>query len=213
LILAAAFFTVVLCTFSFLGVHFGLGIHIWVLSNPFSLPEFLHKSTRITECLYGAYLAYATAITLVKMSLVVSYLRIFPSRSFRRLVFSTGVLIICMWLCSIFSIMFECVPVEAAWNWEEPRARCIDVLAFFYVSSSVNIATDIVIWFAPLPIFWGMNMVTRDRVAICGLFGFGFLFVSPFPLPFPFPFSFYPSPSKLSRQPIPLVRLRPSYTS
>lgn len=171
----ATIFTILICTFSLLGAHFGLGTHIWLLSP--TLPTFLHRITRITQSLYGCYLSYATSITLVKLSLIVSYLRIFPSRDFRRLVISTGFLVVLMWICSVFVIVFECVPVSAAWNWTE-KGKCINLLSFFYVSSSVNIATDIVLWFSPLPIFWGLTMGTRERVMICGVFGFGFLYVS-----------------------------------
>jgi hypothetical protein len=174
--LLATIFTVVLCTFSLIGAHFGLGTHIWLLSA--SLPTFLHKATRITQSLYGCYLSYATSITLVKLSLILSYLRIFPAQRFRRLILSTGALVVLMWICNVFAIIFQCTPVSAAWDWTE-KGRCINILSFFYVTSSINIATDLVLWFAPLPVFWGMNMSKRERVMICGLFGFGLLFVPP----------------------------------
>lgn len=156
--LLATIFTILLCSFSLLGAHYGLGTHIWLLSTTFLI--FLHKSTRITQSLYGCYLSYATAITLVKLSLIASYLRIFPNPRFRRLVLSTGVLVLLLWICSVFVIVLECVPVAAAWNWTE-RGRCINILAFFYVTSSINIATDIFLGISPLPVFWKLTMRTR----------------------------------------------------
>lgn len=177
--LIATLFTTLLCTFSLLGAHHGLGTHIYLLSP--TLPLFLHKSALITQSLYGCYLSYAASITLVKLSLIVSYLRIFPNPSFRRPVLCTGVLVLLLWICSVFVIVFECVPVATAWDWAE-KGRCINLLAFFYVSSSINIATDVVLWVAPLPAFWALTMSVRERAMICGLFGFGFLYVHSSPI-------------------------------
>jgi hypothetical protein len=140
----ATIFTILLSTFGLLGAHFGLGTHIWLLApaKDASLEVFLEKTKRITQCLYGCYLAYATAITLVKASIIVSYLRIFPNRPFRLFMYCTLVLVVLMWVCSVFVIVFECVPVSAAWDWTT-KGRCIDVLKYFYMSSVVNIATDL----------------------------------------------------------------------
>jgi len=80
----AAIFTIVLCSFNLVGTNFGLGTHIWRLAP--SIPILLHKTTRITQSLYGCYLSYATAITLTKCYIIVSYLRIFPNQSLRQLV-------------------------------------------------------------------------------------------------------------------------------
>lgn len=74
----------------------------------------------------------------------------------------------------MFAIVFECVPVSAAWDWTE-QGRCIDILKFFDVSSAFNIITDLTLLVAPLPVFWGMNMRRGERIIICGLFGFGLL--------------------------------------
>ena len=50
----------------------------------------------------------------------------------------------------MFVIVFECVPVRAAWDWTT-KGRCIDVLTYFYVSSVVNIVTDAGKRFLPPP--------------------------------------------------------------
>jgi len=172
LIALAAIFTIVLCSFNLVGTNFGLGTHIWRVAT--SIPILLHNTTRITQSLYGCYLSYTTAITLTKCSIIVSYLRIFPNQSLRQLVRYTGVLVVLIWVCSVFVIIFQCQPIEAAWNWMV-HGKCVNILIFFYVSSSINIATDLVLWIAPLPLFWSMNLKLRERVLVCVLFSFGFL--------------------------------------
>ena len=150
--LLATIFTILLSTFSLLGAHFGLGKHIWLLApaQDASISLFLEKTKHITQCLYGCYLAYATGITLVKASIIISYLRIFPNRGLRIFMYCTLVLVVLMWICSVFVIVFECVPVRAAWDWTT-KGRCIDVLTYFYVSSVVNIVTDAGKRFLPPP--------------------------------------------------------------
>ncbi|KAG0649035.1 hypothetical protein D0Z07_5041, partial [Hyphodiscus hymeniophilus] len=171
---AVRLLAVLLSTFTLIGAHFGLGSHGWQLSKSPCDAAFVHKTKRITQSLYLCYVAYATALTLVKLSLIASYLRIFPIRGFRRFLHATGILVVALWFVSVLGTVFECVPLVSAWDYTIPPQRCINLLAFYYSVGGVGIITDIVLWFAPLPIFWGMNMRARERIMVCGLFGFGF---------------------------------------
>lgn len=169
----AAICSLVLSSFFLVGTTHGLGKHIWVLAQE-EQANLLITISHLTQSLYGSYLSYATAISLTKCSIVVSYLRIFPSQysMLRRLVIATCAVVIAMWLCSIFAIIFQCVPVQAAWDWNIRDGKCIDLISFFYVSSSINICTDLILWVVPLPYFWTMNMRTKERVMLCVLFSF-----------------------------------------
>jgi len=152
LILLATLSTIALSAFALLATHYGLGTHIWHLNPSLNassttaeigaaVPVFLLEIKHFTQSLFGCYLAYSTAITLVKASIIVSYLRLFPNKALRLCTYGTLVLVLAMWICSIFCTVFTCVPVQAAWNYTV-KGRCINTLAYFYVSSSINIVTD-----------------------------------------------------------------------
>ena len=175
--LLATCFTIALCSSSLIGAQSGLGTHIWLLAaeTPDLTPSFLVKGKHITQSIYISYLTYVTAISLAKASIITSYARLFPFLRFRLFMVCTGFLVLINWLTIISIIIFECVPVSPAWYWTETRS----ILPFLLASSSVNMIIDLMIWFAPLPVLWGMDMKRRDRAMFCGLFVVGFLFVPP----------------------------------
>ncbi|RDW88506.1 hypothetical protein BP6252_00538 [Coleophoma cylindrospora] len=174
LMVLAAVFALILSSFFLVGASQGLGKHIWVIMDE-SGASFLTATKHITQSLYAGYLAYTTAISLTKVSIAASYLRIFPAvrnAHLRRLVIATAALVVTMWFCSIFAIIFECRPVQAAWDWDVPNGNCINILGFFYVAASTNILTDLVLWVAPLSYFWRMNIRAREKALLCLLFSF-----------------------------------------
>lgn len=113
----AAFCTICLCVLTIYAVYHGLGSHVWDIYDRLDEDDarFGLASMRITQALYGCYLAYSTAITLTKSSIVSSYLRIFPNRIFRQMCFFTGAVVVAMWLAMLGSIIFQCIPVRHAW--------------------------------------------------------------------------------------------------
>lgn len=169
----AAVFAIVLCSLALVGAQHGLGQHIWTISS--DLPVFLQNIRGFTQALYGCYLSYATAITFTKCSIVASYLRLFPNEKFRWIIKIAAVVIIALWICSVFAIIFECIPVQAAWDWTITNAKCIDIVTYLIVSSSVNIVTDLILCVAPIPILYKMNMSLSQRMILCVVFGFGLL--------------------------------------
>ncbi|KAL3417749.1 hypothetical protein PVAG01_10759 [Phlyctema vagabunda] len=172
IMVVAAAVALILSSFFLDGATHGLGKHIWILYR--DEPNFLATMKHFTQSLYACYLTYATAITLTKVSIIFSYIRIFPAqnRQLRQFLLITGILIVAIWFCSIFAIIFECTPVQAAWDLTIPNGKCIDILSFFYVISALTIATDIILWITPLPYFWKMNINIREKLLLCILFSF-----------------------------------------
>lgn len=173
LMLIAAIFAIILSTFCLLGTRYGLGEHIWNLSTDPSI--FLAKAKGITQSLYGGYLSYASAISFTKCSIIASYRRVFPGKVFRCIIIVTGLVTAALWLCSVFTIIFECNPVEAAWDWTIKDAQCIDIVKYMIVNSSVNVVTDIMLCLAPIPLLMKIHMPMGQRLIVCILFGFGAL--------------------------------------
>jgi hypothetical protein len=165
-----------LSTSCLIGLNFGLGKHIWNLSpNLLDLP---YDVGRVTKALYGCYLAYSTSITFTKLSIMATYIRIFPNGLLRYLIYVIGAVVIVFWITSIFTIIFTCVPVQAAWDYTIPNPRCIHILDYFYTAAGVNIGTDLLLCFLPLPTIWSLQMPKAQRVVVCLIFGMGTLYAS-----------------------------------
>ena len=120
-------------------------------------------------------LLYSTALMCVKLSIVACYLRVFPNkRIFRKIIWANAVVIIALWICSIFVGIFQCNPPQAAWEVTFQGAHCIAIVNFYYPANSVNIVSDLVLCIAPLRIIWKLRVSKLERVFVIALFGFGF---------------------------------------
>jgi hypothetical protein len=170
----ALIFALLLSVSCLVGESFGLGKHIWNLNE--NLLDLAYDIGRVTKALYGCYLAYSTSITFTKLSIVATYIRIFPNGGLRYSIYAVGLVVIIFWITSVFAIIFTCVPIEAAWDYSIKDSKCIHILDYFYTAAAVNIATDLLLCFLPLPTIWRLHMPKAQRVVVCFIFGMGTLY-------------------------------------
>lgn len=128
-----------------------------------------------SQILIVCQVLYATAVTLTKISIIASYIRVFPTRTFHRFMYITAGVIVGFWVCSVLVTVFQCSPVRAAWDFTLKNKKCIPILHFFYAAQSVNIATDLILCIAPLPLCWKLRIGVNERIILCLLFAVGFL--------------------------------------
>lgn len=173
----ALLFAVLLSISCLVGEKYGLGQHLWNL-EPNNLSKLPDDIARVTKVLFAAYLSYSTAITFTKLSIITTYLRIFPRGLYlRRIIYAVTAVVIGFWISSIFAIIFTCVPVQAAWDYSITNAKCFGVLHYFYVAAGFNIGTDLLLCISPIPTLWALSMPRSQRLVLCMLFGMGFLYV------------------------------------
>jgi hypothetical protein len=170
---------ILLSTACLIGERYGLGKHIWNLSS--NLSDLPYDVGRVTKALYGCYLAYSTSITFTKLSIIATYIRIFPKGLLRNSIYVISFVVVVFWITSVFAIIFTCVPVQAAWDYSITDARCIHIVDYFYISAGVNIATDLLLCFLPLPTIWRLQMPKAQRIVVCFIFGMGTLYAHLFP--------------------------------
>lgn len=115
---------------------------------------------------------YATALMLVKISIVTSYLRVFPTVTFRRIMFALSAAIVAVWICSILVTIFQCNPVRGAWDFTLTRT-CLPIVKFFYFTTAFSIFTDFLLCTLPLPVFWRLKLPPRQKYIVSVLFGVG----------------------------------------
>lgn len=120
---------------------------------------------------------YPLAIWAVKISVLLLYNRIFVGEGFRRLLWATGVFISACTVVLVLGSIFQCQPVSAAWD-TLPGAHCIEIGTMWMVMACLNVLTDLIILFAPLPQLWRLQMKMRMKMQLIGIFGIGALFVT-----------------------------------
>lgn len=74
--------------------------------------------------------------------------------------------------------VFQCNPIDALW---EPavQGKCINLHDVIIVFASLNIGTDILVLCLPLPQLWKLNMPSRRKYELMGIFFLGGLFDFP----------------------------------
>lgn len=109
------------------------------------------------------------------MSILFFYLRIFPKRVFRRVVYTVMAGNTLYGITFIFISIFQCIPVKAAWTrWEsEAPAMCLDALG--WASAGINIFFDVTILILPLPELAKLVMSHQRKIHILLMFGLGSL--------------------------------------
>lgn len=125
--------------------------------------------------MFVAHVFYALATAFAKMSIITSYLRIFPDEHLRRVLYVTAVVVIGLGITAVCATIFQCRPIQAAWDFTIERSKCYHFVDFLYANSAVNIATDFVICLSPLPCFWKLRIPVRQKLVVSFLFCIGFL--------------------------------------
>ncbi|KAK3326898.1 hypothetical protein B0H66DRAFT_638090 [Apodospora peruviana] len=166
----AALFTMISASTALTATRYGLGLHVWNVQQPM-----LENLTNCVQLMYVAHVFYAAATAVTKLSIITSYLRIFPDAVLRKLLYATAALVIGIGISAIFATVFQCWPVQAAWDFSIESRQCFPFLHFLYANAAISIFTDLLLVVAPLPYFWSLKLPIRQKLVICILFGAGFI--------------------------------------
>lgn len=131
---------------------------------------------RIIQTLWVCQTLYTTALALVKLSIIASFHRIFPTRDIRYTLYTIGGLIVAVWIVGIFCTIFQCTPIYAAWDFEAallPTSHCLPIMKVYYFTTAFSILTDLILCILPLPLFWKLKLPQREKWIVSGLFAFG----------------------------------------
>ncbi|KAJ4365122.1 hypothetical protein N0V83_008740 [Neocucurbitaria cava] len=128
---------------------------------------------------------YVSESSIIKISLLLQYLRIFKAGPMRWTCIALLGLVSIWGLGFFFVAWFPCFPVRGSWE-RTIGAKCYgfglgDVqsfIALFKIFSASNMAFDLAIFLTPLVLFRTPNLRMKTIVAMVGLFAFGALVVS-----------------------------------
>ncbi|KAI9823588.1 MAG: hypothetical protein M1832_002369 [Thelocarpon impressellum] len=153
-----------LSVLSLLGVHHGLGKHL--LAND------LADVGSYLKVLYAYDIVYTLCLPMIKMSVLLFYHRIFPTRSVTVVLCASGVFVVLWCLSALLVAIFSCRPIGYFWD-KAQLGRCIDIEAFVTAEAGITIFTDVVILAIPLPLVWVLKIPCRQKLALSGIFLLG----------------------------------------
>lgn len=111
------------------------------------------------------------------MSFLCFYLRIFPRRELKLVIYSLLVFSVLYIIAFVFTTLFNCTPVSYIWtSWDgEHTGKCINFHIFAWVHAGINIVFDIVVILVPIPELVRLSMSMKKKVYIMMMFSIGAL--------------------------------------
>lgn len=131
------------------------------------------------KVLYAAQILWVVDTSLIRLSALAFYGRIFHARSNThrtwKLVYYTVSCICILWLAAlfIFEAFFVCSPIAAFW--EDPVGHCVDPYTTYLVGSIGNFITDLIILFLPLPQVLKLQVraIKKLTISLSFMLGYG----------------------------------------
>jgi len=120
---------------------------------------------------------YITTLALCKISILLFYLRIFPSRAFRIICQTIAAATIVYTIVFLFLTLFQCTPVAYIWEgWQKAsKGECRDPAVTAYVSAAINIALDFSILLLPVPWLVKLHVSLKRKLNVLLMFSIGVL--------------------------------------
>ncbi|KMU74810.1 hypothetical protein CISG_00740 [Coccidioides immitis RMSCC 3703] len=148
---------------SIIATRYGWGIHIWDNKKEWFRPS------RISS--WSSEVLYVLLITLLKISILLSYLRFLTTRTSR---FITWAMVGVMRLAYEVIMLLNCIPLQDYWENPTPDAKCIDEFGKLFSSAITNFVTDFVVLLLPIPTLWTLRLPIRDKIVLVALMSLGF---------------------------------------
>ncbi|KAH8890587.1 hypothetical protein GQ53DRAFT_721375 [Thozetella sp. PMI_491] len=145
----------------------GLGKDVWAV--PYDSITLFGFYFYIIEIIYFAL------ICLLKMSLLLFFLRIFPTPLVRRLLWGTVALNIMYGLTFIFIGIFQCRPISFYWDkWDgEHQGSCMNINSVGWANAAISIALDVWMLAIPLSQLRSLNLHWKKKIGVGIMFSVG----------------------------------------
>ncbi|GJD03164.1 integral membrane protein [Colletotrichum higginsianum] len=146
--------------------EFGDGLH------QATLPR--EKFFRSQEISIAAVAVYQAAFPLIKVAFLLQYRRVFPLPAFQKLCDVFLLFIIAFGISQVVSICLACIPLRSLWDLTVP-GRCIALLDWWLIGSSISLVTDVAIFVMPIPLLRTVPLPLKQKIVLMATFGLGFL--------------------------------------
>jgi uncharacterized membrane protein YuzA (DUF378 family) len=133
------------------------------------------KMVQYLQSEYSIFILYALNVTLIKLSILFLYLRIFGTvNSFRRLAYI--ILALCLLWCTaaMISNILYCIPIRKFWN-PPVQGSCFNFPIFYLIVELIDILLDVIIIGLPLKTILGLQLSVHKKLALLGIFVLGIL--------------------------------------
>ncbi|KAF2841055.1 hypothetical protein M501DRAFT_1002156 [Patellaria atrata CBS 101060] len=154
------------------GISHGLGAHLATMEH--------HEIQAQLKLLLSAIVTWTLATTLCKLAVMWLYTQIFTTRRFRQVTY------IAMGFIALFPIIYipvgltNCQPIDAFWSLDPAynAANCGPLINLEYGTVATNMFLDLMVVCFPIPMVWKLQMPTRKKFFVSGMFSIGLIIVA-----------------------------------
>ena len=111
---------------------------------------------------------------LVKISLVVLYLQVFPNSRVRCVCWIVLGYVTLSSLIIQFLTIFSCTPIQSFWD-RDIKGTCLDLAAIGYANSANAVLQDLIILVLPMPSLFKLQINIWRKIAVAFIFAVGAL--------------------------------------
>lgn len=135
---------------------------------------------------------WGASVTFVRASIIVLYIRLFPTRLFRMFCYLVILINVCFFVGIALADCLICQPASYRWDqFTGGKGSCGDEKSLDLFISIFNLFLDVAAVVLPMPVLWGLNTAVGKKVMLSCMFGMGTTYVLSIACP--------PSPSCASR--------------
>lgn len=149
----------------------GVGKDIWTLT--------FDQITNFGMWFFLTEIQYFISLTALKLSLLLFYLRIFPSMAVKRLLWATVAFVVSFGISFTLAALLQCQPISFFWTkWDgEHQGHCVNVNAVGWSNAAISIALDIWMLAVPLSQLRGLRLHWKKKIGVALMFFVGTLYV------------------------------------
>ena len=149
-------------------VSAGLGRHIWAPN--------VHPQLGLI-ILFASEVVYDTSITIIRMSVLLFYHRIFGKDNRFRIALWITMAILVAWYIAITALaVFQCSPVQKQFDYTIP-GHCLSFYGTFIGVTAPNFFIDVVLLLLPVPMLWKLKIKKTKKFALTANFLLGYWLV------------------------------------
>ena len=127
--------------------------------------------------MFAGQLLWVSSNTFVRVSVLLLYISLFPSRMFRILTWTLFGINVAFGLSVIIQTLLICHPVAFNWDVTIKGGTCANQKLADLTIGIVNILLDVCTVALPMPTLWGLHLTTKKKVMLCGIFSLGIMYI------------------------------------
>ncbi|KAK7958659.1 hypothetical protein PG988_013507 [Apiospora saccharicola] len=145
----------------------GVGRDIWTLTPENTESAFYY--------FFVAEPVYFVAQGLVKISILLFMLRIFPKRDMRNLIYGVCGVIVAYTIAFFFATLFQCQPISFFWKQLDSTVpgKCNDIHMQAWIAAGINILLDIVVIVLPIRSLCNLQASLPKKITAISMFSLG----------------------------------------